>query len=322
MKLGLSILLNNACNLKCKYCYEKNNGDEFLTKENLDSIINRFQKSYFFNNDIEFFGGEPTMSLNVIEYIVNKFNCFNYRIITNGFFLNYNEVFYQILSKFSGVIISIELTQKSFKFYRNRDDLSDFIDKIIYLNKKWKNVSVNVSINDLITENIDEFIDNINKFRKENIPIHFYSLKYKSNISERQFYDFLMYIKQKDESIYESIILKDNNISDTEFTCTFENRICINSNMEIVNCAWMNKKPEKKLTIENSDDEILNSYLESIAKNHKINFTGCSNCEVELGKCSISCRAFFEEIEKNNDLATLEKLCNFEKIKEYLRKNE
>lgn len=318
IKLGLSILINNACNLNCKYCYEKNNGTEFLTKDNLDSIISRFEKSDFFNGDIEFFGGEPSMSLENIKYVIEKYPKNYYRMITNGFFFNYPESFYDVLSKLNSVVISVELTEESFREYRHSEDLDSFLNKIINISKKWNNVSVNVSINDLLVKNTKEFIDNVNKLKDNNIPIHFYSLKYNSSLSEMDYYKFLMDIKNTDLDIYNQIILKNNKESDTNFTCTFENRIYVNSDMRIVNCAWM-KDENSSLTLDSSDKDIYDNYIYSIAKNHKDNFNGCKDCCVEIGKCSISCRSFFKSIEKENNFELLEKLCNFEKIKECLR---
>ena len=317
LKLGLSILMNNTCNMRCKYCYEYNKGDEIITKENILSIFKRFESCSFFNKDVEFFGGEPTLNINVIKYIYDLYPDYSYRIISNGYFLTLNEEEYSFMSNFTGVVISLELTKKSYLYYRNSNNLDLMIEKIVKLNKKWKNISINVSINSHLNENLDEFLNYVNFFNMNKIPIHFYSLKYDSGFNERGFYEFLLKIKEKNLKIFKQIILADSSKTDIEYTCTFNDRITINSNMKIVECSWMKNN---EIHLNNTDEEIITSYINSLSKNHKTCFNGCKDCDVEIGKCSISCRAFFEQIEKNNNIQLLERLCNLEKIKEYLRR--
>ena len=317
MKLGLAILMNNVCDMNCSYCYEKNVGNEILTKENLKSILDRFNNSSFFNNDVEFFGGEPTLSLNVIKHIYELFPKIKYRIITNGYFLYLKEYEYDFLSNFQDIVVSLELSKEAYKKYRKRNDLDNKIERIIKLNNRWKNISINVSINYQIYKDIDEFISYVELFDKNSIPIHFYSLKSETEFDEKSYYDFLLLLKNKNKNIYNRIILNDKIESDIEYTCTMNDRITIDSNMKITECVW---KKDKILDINSTDSEIMDFYINSIAQNHKSNFNGCKNCDVEIGKCSISCRAFFLEIEKKGNFELLERLCNFEKIKEYLRR--
>lgn len=317
MKLGLTILINNACNLNCKYCYEENKGDEFLTYENVSSLINFFKKMPFFNKEVEFFGGEPTMSLNVIKRVVVENSDLKYRITSNGFFMRFSEYYYDFLSKFEDVTISVELTRDGFKKYRNRDDLKPFINKMINLHNKWGNIVANVSINSTLFENLDEFMENVMILINNDIGIHFYSLKSEDGFTVETFTKFLLEVKKRNIHVFNLLINKSEDKSDIEFTCTFDNKIVVNSDMNMVQCSWMKNKLGNILTL--SDTEILNNYINEIAKNHKTCFNGCSSCDVELGKCSISCRAFFKDIERENNFKLLERLCHQERIKEYLR---
>ena len=320
MKLGLTILLNNMCNLKCAYCYERNSGEYILTKENIDSILDRFSKMSFFNGSVELFGGEPTLSLNVIDHMLQKYPNYSYNIITNGYFLKLNDKDIEVLKKVNDIVISIELTKEGFKFYRKQDNLNEVIDRILDLRSKgWRNLSVNVSINSHLNDYFDEFIQNYELLKRNDIGFHFYSIKGETGFTLNDFYQFLMKLKERKPELYNEIILKDGEISDTEFTCSFNDRITVNAKMEIVNCAWDNKF---KCSLDESEDTIMNLYLESLAGNHKSIYNGCSNCEVEIGKCSISCKAFFNDIEKSDNFDLLEKVCNMEKIKEYLRREK
>jgi MoaA/NifB/PqqE/SkfB family radical SAM enzyme len=317
--LGITILLNNACNKKCKYCYENNTGEYILTESNIDSIIERIKKIPKLDRDIEFFGGEPTLSLNVIKYATERYPEFIYRIISNGYFLNLPEYEYSFLSKLHSITISIEGTETAFIELRNGKNLKEVLDKIINLNKKWNNLGVNISINGLLNKNIDEFINNCNYLLSNGVGIHFYSLKGENFFDTPTFYSFLQEVKKKDKKIYDLIILNDGEKSDTEFLCSLNNRLVINPKMEIVECAWINSKIAD---LSNTNEDILYSFSNGIAKNHKTLFAGCKNCEVELGKCSISCKAFIEECLKNNKIDLLDNLCSQEKIKEYLRREQ
>lgn len=85
----LKINVNNICNLKCKYCYaeEGTYGQEkefMLTSFDIDNFLNTFKSIH----TISFFGGEPLLSIDIIEEICKKISSKNRKIIflaqTNG----------------------------------------------------------------------------------------------------------------------------------------------------------------------------------------------------------------------------------------------
>ena len=100
------ILVNDFCNLKCSYCFEKDNckSHNELTDKTYELISNRLKEF----NDITFTGGEPLLSFDVIkkicELISSKRLNGKYSLITNGLiftdeqlrFLNENEFNIQI----------------------------------------------------------------------------------------------------------------------------------------------------------------------------------------------------------------------------------
>ena len=73
---SVAINLNNDCNLRCKYCFEEEKRKEYMTEETLKQILNLLRLAF---NDkkkhymINIFGGEPTLSIDLIEKYILPF---------------------------------------------------------------------------------------------------------------------------------------------------------------------------------------------------------------------------------------------------------
>lgn len=82
------INLGSMCNFSCTYCYEKNNicKNSIIEDAVLDIILDYINSNMQNNYSIIFFGGEPTLYIDKIEYFISR--CFNkninYSIFTNG----------------------------------------------------------------------------------------------------------------------------------------------------------------------------------------------------------------------------------------------
>lgn len=96
--LYLSIALTMGCNMHCKYCFEDTKlcNTEYMTKETMNSVVKFIELKYKENNikkpvHIKWFGGEPLLAINQIEYIVNRLNSINIEVsskmYTNGLLL-------------------------------------------------------------------------------------------------------------------------------------------------------------------------------------------------------------------------------------------
>lgn len=88
---SIMILVNNYCNLKCKYCFEDGN---YKKKQIISNdLLKKIKKSLHKKNDITFSGGEPLLSvepiMRICKYIEENNYDSNYSLITNG--LNLNE---------------------------------------------------------------------------------------------------------------------------------------------------------------------------------------------------------------------------------------
>ena len=89
----IDLTLTDRCNFRCKYCYEKDSGYEL--KDISFSIIDRvywlideiFKLPKYKTVSIQFWGGEPTLRLDIVEKVVNKYiddDRISFSIVTNG----------------------------------------------------------------------------------------------------------------------------------------------------------------------------------------------------------------------------------------------
>lgn len=85
------LILSQDCNGQCVYCYQDKSfrTKDAMTKEVMDDIV-RFGVSKFAENDIifYFFGGEPTLNWELIEYTLEKYPQLRFHMTTNGIVLN------------------------------------------------------------------------------------------------------------------------------------------------------------------------------------------------------------------------------------------
>lgn len=118
---ALCLHVSHDCNLRCKYCFAST-GDfgtgrkvmDFDTaKKAIDFVVER--SGLRRNIEIDFFGGEPLMAMDVVKKTVeyarslekehNK--CFRFTITTNGLLLNDENIEY-INSEMSNVVLSLD----------------------------------------------------------------------------------------------------------------------------------------------------------------------------------------------------------------------
>lgn len=105
------IHVTNKCNLSCSYCYA--NKGNYGSENKVMSIstamdIAEFINKYHINmNVVHFFGGEPLLNLDVIEYLCEKLTPRKFTLISNGTILN--DKFIELILKHKiDLIISID----------------------------------------------------------------------------------------------------------------------------------------------------------------------------------------------------------------------
>lgn len=98
-KLQFVIIANNFCNFKCNYCYEVHDEKE-ISQQKLDLLLSAIDNYHRQNKltkvAIEWYGGEPLLSIDNIEYFTKKLNKYCnennisviYSMTTNGYLLS------------------------------------------------------------------------------------------------------------------------------------------------------------------------------------------------------------------------------------------
>lgn len=187
----ITLHISNDCNLRCKYCYAS--GGSYKMKRTLMSketakLFYEFCKHNFSHIEkIVFFGGEPCLNLDVMEYVCNLFYSYNFNdklkdmpkfaIITNGTFLN--ERLLTIISKYiTYITVSID-GKKEFNDHNRLDTAGKgTFDRIAYFIDTVKQVkSVRIQYESTFTKyHIEKGIskDEISSFMSKRFGIHGY----------------------------------------------------------------------------------------------------------------------------------------------------
>lgn len=313
----LQLILTNSCNFNCKYCFcnhfvrEKINN--FMTFEIAEkSILKSLQiikKNNKKNLTISFFGGEPSLNLQVIKKILLKFQNYfegvniTYEYTSNGSIMNLEiaELFfsYKVLVSFS--IDYLEPEDLSYRGDGSNLYSWEKIENNIKLLTE-KEVAVEVSSvlsTETFNKNFYFLVDNLKKYNIQRMFLilsfdtEFYKIFSKNQIVEKIF-DYYLYCLKKDISLegywYDtfSLIIDSDKFKEREAykTCpSIGKMLSIEPNGDIFACKTTN------VNLGNIDT------LEEIFKQDKyhhyamrayINSEECKGCEIQ-GFCSGNC---------------------------------
>lgn len=190
---SVTIWVTQVCNMRCTYCYEGSEKKHVsMSMQTAIQIVNWIEH-YMDDNEykyllVRFHGGEPTLNIEIIEYIVNALNhTLEYKpyfeITSNGYGLSENTINY-LCANIHEISISIDGNKKWHD--KNRKDLNgkgtfDSVmisaDKIL---RKKRDVIIRITVT---PENVDLLYDNLKNlktkgYRKFNIGPDIYSEKW------------------------------------------------------------------------------------------------------------------------------------------------
>ena len=102
--------LTNACNLRCKHCYQGSYTKDIVSLENFEKILYETKNFFGIIQNILITGGEPFIVPNIIDYlhIASKY-CKQIMILTNGTLLT-EEILSQALVKTNGKLNRIQVS--------------------------------------------------------------------------------------------------------------------------------------------------------------------------------------------------------------------
>ncbi len=163
------------CNARCYYCFEKNTHREKMNIETADAVVEYIRNNWneeLFN--VTWFGGEPLLATDIIDYISDKLKQFNInfisRITTNGYELN-DEVIKKCKNKWNTTQIQVSIDAlfedyDKIKNYNNNHDGSAFkkvIDNITNALKNKIKIRVRINFNPLKKESAQKLMDYLEK---------------------------------------------------------------------------------------------------------------------------------------------------------------
>lgn len=112
---NITIAITNLCNLNCGYCFVNKSESNSLNLKDMDSLITYLKKisKMYKKINVIWFGGEPLLAVDKIEYITNQVNGLSINsildpiIVTNGYYLTDN--IYEHLKRIGVKIFQITL---------------------------------------------------------------------------------------------------------------------------------------------------------------------------------------------------------------------
>ncbi|MCK9320190.1 radical SAM protein [Methanoculleus sp.] len=190
-RIGFIIIPNYKCNFKCIYCYEEHNNKE-MSSDIVFNLINAIKK-YIDMHDlkqlrIEWFGGEPLLSINIINNVSNEINEYindkainaEFGMTTNGYLLNdeYVDTLYKKSFKFFQITVDGgERSHNMARPLKNGDPTWHVILSNLERMSKRKNwdfkVTIRINYNYDTLENIDQLFDFISKKLDNRFNVYF-----------------------------------------------------------------------------------------------------------------------------------------------------
>ena len=174
---SLTIMPTEQCNFRCKYCYETFEKGK-MSKEDQKTLLRYVQKCISRSNHlhISWFGGEPLLAMDVIEYIMSnvKKMCdvrkmqYSSNITTNAYLLDADtfEKLYQF--RVTAYQITVDGLKEQHDSQRVKGDGSGTFDRIMKnlisirdlpKNKyKFASITVRVNVTKNILDKLDEFV--------------------------------------------------------------------------------------------------------------------------------------------------------------------
>jgi len=207
--LNVTITVNRACNLRCKWCYARDTkfSKEHDMKDDVFNNIVSFLKEAPVKK-VTFIGGEPTIHPDIIKYIQTiSLLGIKITLVTNGLiFKDYSKC---LEFKEAGVnVISLSIKASNKENYKNLTD-SDKFDDVLLSIQNLKQAGFDLAVSFVITEDnendIQEMISKVKKAGCDNFFFSFYRMPEKSKNPEELLDKRYKHLKRI-EILYEEIM--------------------------------------------------------------------------------------------------------------------
>ena len=317
--LYLSIALTMGCNMHCKYCFEENKlcNTDYMTETTMNSVVKFIELKYKENNikkpvHIKWFGGEPLLAINQIEYIVKRLNSINIEVsskmYTNGLLLTKEKALkLKELGLKEDVVIPLDGLSKTYAEHKGTTEKSFYtVINNIRQCQDILNIRIQLNTTNKNKEDIIYLYNNLRDKYEIKCPISLIPvMNYNSTTTNGYYIDSNTYQKVKDKL----------NISEAHKRCLVgceafsKAYYVVGTNGDIYLCEHMLGKNQKPLA--HITDDVIDIHKDSVW-NIDYMIDNCSDC-ILLPQCMNKCptNIFIDKIPCNREMYILKLVEHF-----------
>ena len=300
--LKVKLFMTMDCNLKCTYCYEnhkKENMKQQVFNYNIVDLHQLIIKRLKMLNDnvvsIEFYGGEPLLEFEKIQYIIEYFNSHNknikikYALTTNGTLVT-PQIARFLKANSVAIFLSLDGDEKSTSDRIYKSGKTAFPDALRGLERLQKE-SNNITINMVVTsKNYVNIIRSLKYLKSYSV----YTFSIAANFYDEE------WLNVDDDalvSLYKEInefCLNNDDVCVDPFEqktfpltqCTLKETLAITPNGDVYPCTYFPTSCNQGLKLGHITEELDWAVLKSISKD-----VTCENkkCPSYNGNCNIGC---------------------------------
>lgn len=298
---SVKLNVSHSCNLKCPYCYASQGtfgNNHLMSMETAQKIGDVIEKELPNLENIIFFGGEPTLNPDIIEYFCHRFESKNFLMQTNGVLLN-EERLINLIKNFD---IKLTLSIDGFKKYHDLNRIThdnkptyDLIKKnVLFLNTLdiWiQTIEATLPESVISKYGRQKIVDNLYKdFKCYNIIIHNImdlnlaerknNIKDNTSLFDKEIFDQLIsdkpYLISDENLLAISPFLSYDTIS--EYFCSAGREIIsIDPQGDIWPCHLMVLSDYKLSNVYSFDKKTFTDEVKRLHEHNKLN-NKCSSC--------------------------------------------
>jgi uncharacterized protein len=141
-------MLNSACNLRCKYCYEAKYGfkNTHMNERIIDQSMEFIRKQCAEGSEVSIYGGEPFLDFDLVKYLFDKYPIYNYSLFTNTLLMT-QEIIDFLSERQDFLIMDISLDGAEESQVKNRGAMYDK-DIVRQIFRKFRHTGVRMIVVD------------------------------------------------------------------------------------------------------------------------------------------------------------------------------
>lgn len=205
------ILTTSACNARCWYCYESGIKPIGMTKKTAEDIVQFIKrvKNPSRRVKIRWFGGEPLLRTDIIDYIVNRLEedgiKFTSDIISNAYLANDKVVDSFDKWKITQVQVTIDGLKEKYNTIKNyvtndADPFETVMSNIHRIAKKGTKTVLRINVSEDNINEVDELLEYLTKEFGEYSNVSIYTCivyQYKKTEKENELFSRLLKLSKK-----------------------------------------------------------------------------------------------------------------------------